>query len=253
MIDSANTFLGIPIDFKGRFKVYPPSIRDTLANPNFKQYLSLFTISQEDIEDQIFSMDDETVIQEGQIPTPYQYIVEICKMNEVYLNLIKEGFNFFTKEELSFIPEKDCFLLGNLEDILMNIKSLDELPILDPNDFFEFQNAIRAAMGEEILEPYNYNLHPKVRRMKAKARYRDRVKAKQNSKKGGLIDSLAAICCMGIGLTPLNIGEMSYAAISVITTKYQKKEKYDLDIRSLLAGADSKKVKPKYWMSEEDK
>jgi hypothetical protein len=29
---------------------------------------------------------------------------------------------------------------------------------------------------------------------------------------------------------------------------YQEQEKYRLDIESLLAGADSKKVKPKYWI-----
>jgi hypothetical protein len=34
-----------------------------------------------------------------------------------------------------------------------------------------------------------------------------------------------------------------------ITRKYQEKEKYQLDIESLLAGADSKKVKPKYWIA----
>jgi hypothetical protein len=50
--------------------------------------------------------------------------------------------------------------------------------------------------------------------MKAKARERDRVKARQGAKDGISIHTcLVAICCMGIGLTPLNIGEMSYAAI----------------------------------------
>ena len=64
---------------------------------------------------------------------------------------------------------------------------------------------------------------------------------------------LVAICCMGIGLTPLNIGEMSYAAIGPIMKMSQEKEKYDIDIRSLLAGADSKKIKPKYWIRNSDK
>jgi hypothetical protein len=54
---------------------------------------------------------------------------------------------------------------------------------------------------------------------------------------------------MGLGITPLNIGEMSYVAMESITRKYQEKEKYQLDIESLLAGADSKKVKPKYWIA----
>ena len=58
---------------------------------------------------------------------------------------------------------------------------------------------------------------------------------------------------MGIGLTPLNIGEMSYAAIGPIMAMMQDKEKYDVDIRSLLAGADSKKIKPKYWIRNSDK
>ena len=41
---------------------------------------------------------------------------------------------------------------------------------------------------------------------------------------------------------------MSYVAFEAILRKYQEKEKYELDIKSLLAGADSKKIKPKYWI-----
>jgi hypothetical protein len=57
---------------------------------------------------------------------------------------------------------------------------------------------------------------------------------------------------MGIGITPLNIGEMSYASIQPIMRMLQNKEKYEVDIQSLLAGADSKKIKPKYWIRELD-
>jgi hypothetical protein len=31
---------------------------------------------------------------------------------------------------------------------------------------------------------------------------------------------------MGLGITPLNIGEMSYVALESIMRKYQEKEKY---------------------------
>lgn len=63
---------------------------------------------------------------------------------------------------------------------------------------------------------------------------------------------LAAICCMGIGLSPLNIGEMSYACVRWLIAMEQQREEYDVDIRALLAGADSKKVKPKYWIKNID-
>jgi hypothetical protein len=89
--------------------------------------------------------------------------------------------------------------------------------------------------------------------MKELARKRDAIKAKQGSKDGiTLTTSLVAICCMGIGITPLNIGELSYASIGPIMNTMQEKEKYDIDVRSLLAGADSKKVKPKYWIRNKD-
>jgi hypothetical protein len=102
-------------------------------------------------------------------------------------------------------------------------------------------------VGSKPVEAPNPNEHPKIRAMKAKARLRDRIKAR--SGKGiSLSTTLVAICCMGIGITPLNIGEISYGSMYMLTGMYQGKEKYELDIDSLLAGADSKKVKPKYWI-----
>jgi len=60
---------------------------------------------------------------------------------------------------------------------------------------------------------------------------------------------LAAICCSNLGITPLTIGEISYGAVKAIFEMYQNKEKYELDISSLLAGADPHKVQPKHWIT----
>ena len=106
------------------------------------------------------------------------------------------------------------------------------------------------------MEPYVEETNPVIAEMKRKARRRDRLKEKQATKNKGngisLYTMIASICCMGLGITPLNIGEMSYVAIESIMKKYQEKEKYEIDIKSLLAGADSKKVKPKYWIRNVD-
>jgi hypothetical protein len=128
---------------------------------------------------------------------------------------------------------------------------VNDLVLLTEDEYFNFQNAIRECIGKKPIEPPNPNEHPRIKEMKRKARYRDRVKEKQlaKSKDGiSMFTSLVSICCMGLGITPLNIGEMSYIAMDSILRKYQEKEKYQLDIDSLLAGADSKKVKPKYWI-----
>ena len=57
---------------------------------------------------------------------------------------------------------------------------------------------------------------------------------------------------MGYSINPLNIGELSYAAIPILMETYQAKEAYETDIRALMAGADSKKVKPEYWIRNLD-
>ena len=41
---------------------------------------------------------------------------------------------------------------------------------------------------------------------------------------------------------------MSKSEIQAIMEMYQNREKYDIDIRSLLAGASKKDVKIEYWI-----
>ncbi|MBQ4122229.1 hypothetical protein IJD44_00670 [bacterium] len=140
-------------------------------------------------------------------------------------------------------------MVGNLKEVLPKIKSVDELVVIKEEEFFNFQNLIRESVGIKPIDPPNPNEHWKIKQMKARARYRDKVKAKQG---GGLTlkSTLVSICCMGIGLNPLNIGEISYMAIPLIMRSFQEREKYEVDIKSVMAGA--KKVKPKYWIRNLD-
>lgn len=55
---------------------------------------------------------------------------------------------------------------------------------------------------------------------------------------------------MGIGITPLNIGEIPYMAALKLVSAYQSKEKYENDMNIILAGGDPNKVKPKYWIRD---
>ena len=163
--------------------------------------------------------------------------------------ITNHGYGTFLKTEVDFLYEKKIIIIGNLKKILQNLDSIDQLITISEEEFFDFQNLIRQATNQKTIEPPNPNEHPKIKAMKAKARLRDRVKAKQAAKNGmDLFTIMTSICCMGIGITPLNIGEMSYVSIQAILAQYQNKEKYQIDIDSLLAGADSKKIKPKYWI-----
>ena len=243
MIDPYS-FLGRPIPFQNICKVYPPKIKEVLDEQNYPVYKKLLLSSQEDIEDEY----TEQNLSLEKMPTPLGYLFGMAAMDERVKKIAIDGLQFFIKEPVSLLMDQQVILIGDLKETLSKIKSIDELKIIKEDNYFEFQNILRRACGDKEIEPYNPNENPKVKYFKTKARLRDRVKAK-NSKNGlTLGTTLASICCMGLGITPLNIGELSQAAIAVIMRTYQEKLKYEIDIESLMNGADKKKVKPQFWI-----
>ena len=243
MIDP-NFFLGYPVPFKDICKVYPPKVKDILNNKDYPVYKKLFLSCQEDIEDEYV----EANLPIEKMPTPFEYLFVMMAAEPKIKVIVEEGLKFFIGEPVTILQEQQMIIIGELQEVLKNIKSSDQFRIIKEEDYFDFQQLLRRACGEKEVEPYNPNENFKVKYFKAKARLRDRVKAK-NSKNGLTFGStLAAISCMGLNLNPLNIGELSQVAVSVLIRYYQEKTKYEIDIQSLLAGASSKKVKPQNWI-----
>lgn len=247
-------FIGLPQEvpnLPGIF-VYPATVEEVLGTKQFPIYRQLLTISQEEIEDEYVEKKKDL----KDLVTPLEYLFQmiddggdkqIREQKKQFYQLLKDAFYFFLHEEVTFAPDKKMIFVGNLKEELKRIKNPHELRIIHESNYFQLQNAIRESLGDKQIEPPNPNEDPRVKRIKAKARYRDKIKAK----KGGGLDlgsTLVAICCMGIGLTPLNIGKISYASVNRLTTAYQEKEKYETDVRSLQAGAKKKDVNLKYWI-----
>lgn len=250
---SEKAFVCVPYDFHGKFYIYPPTMNDVINNELFGICLDVLTKTQEDIEDFYNENNKVTGIDTNEYPTPYGFLLMSCYHSKDFERYVREAFMLFIHQEVTFLYEANTILIGSLPKTINKIKRIEDLNLLEEKDFFEFQNAIREITGGESIEPPEdtAGMDPRIKRMKALARYRDRVK--QKKEKGiSLSTSLAAICCMGIGINPLNIGELSYAAFRKLMNVYQQKEEYELDIQSLLAGADSNKVKPKYWIRNKE-
>lgn len=238
-----NKFLfGYPVEFKHICMIYPPKVCDAFDD-KFFLYSQLLTLSQEEIEDEYIEKDLDI----SNLLNPFEYILNSAYNDSTLNEYIKNAFYLFTHENITFLFEQKQIIIGDISEI----SSVNDLRILKEEDFFDFQNMIREALGKKTVEPPNPNEDPRVKAIKAKARYRDKIKAKKGM---GLSfqSTLLSICCMGIGITPLNIGELSYAIIPAIMDTYQAKEKYELDTDCLLAGADAKKIKPTYWIRNLD-
>ena len=248
MIDG-RVFLALPLKFQQICTIYPPTVQQVLEDDQYLTGYRLLTYTKDDIEDLLKGKDKKKVIEN--VPTPLEFILGNIQRRSDFKDLVIAAFQNMTHEKVTFLFEEKAIVLGSLKD-LANIKSINELRILDKDNFFDFQNMLRLAMGDEQLEKIKEDENPVVARVKAKARKRQKVAKKTASKKGGISlgTSLCAICCMGIGITPLNIGEISYASVKMLMDMYQTKEKYDVDVRSIIAGADPKKVKTTYWIGE---
>ena len=243
MIDPA-IFIGEPLLFQKEIYVYPPKVRDVVANPNFNIYYKVLTLTQDDVREEI---GDRLPVGED-CPTPFEYLLVHYQYTQGFAQIIKDAFQFFCKSDIQVDLQEMRLIL---------ILGEGKIAVLTKENFFDFQNAVRSSLGDKEVtppEPIDPDEDPRIRAIKEKARMRDRIKAKQKGGNGiSLSTCLVAICCMGVGISPLTIGEMSYASVGEIMKMMQDKEKYDIDIRSLLAGADSKKVKPKYWIRNSDK
>ena len=240
--------IGQPLNFKGKLNIYPPTVKEVVTNPNFNIFYKVLTMSQEDIRDEVKGR-----LGEGEkMPTPFEYLMLSCQYVQGFSAVVRGAFRMFCDVEVIFLFDEMKIIVGNINELSEMANNNQNFVYLTGEDFFDFQNMVREAFGDKPVkppEPENPNEDPRIRRIKERARERDRIKAKQSGKNGiSLNTCLVAICCMGIGITPLNIGEMSYASVGEIMKMMQDKEKYDIDIRSLLAGADSKKIKPKYWI-----
>lgn len=237
-----NFLYGYPVEFKNLCMIYPPKVCDTF-NKDFFLYSQILTLSQEEIEDEYIEKEMDI----SNLLTPYEYLLNSAYNDPTLNELIKDAFYLFTHEEITFLFDQKQIIIGDIS----KAESLGDLRILKEEDFFDFQNLVREAIGKKTVEPPNPDEDPRVKAIKAKARKRDKIKAKKGIGLS-LESTLSSICCMGIGITPLNIGELSYAIIPVLMEIYQGKEKYELDTDCLLAGADAKKIKPEYWIRNFD-
>ncbi len=244
-------FLGAPEDFKGKLKIYAPLVREIVENDEIGYYVKVLTLSQEEIEDELVKDGNEIKV----FPTPYEFMLANSYHDPAYRQLVEKAFQFFCHTDICMLFDQKKILIGNAKEILEQLKIdagqtesvMAKLSFLEEDEFFEFQNRVRAAYSLPEVEPPRPNEDPRVKRIKAKGRMREKLKAKKGG--GPSLETLmAAICCMGMGITPLNIGEITYVAARTLVDMYQQKEKYQLDVDSLLAGADAKKVKPKYWI-----
>ena len=239
-------FAGLPYLFGGEEEpvclIKPLTVGELIKlGTKYQQYLSLLTISRDELEDISEKIYDPQEKMEFLKLTPFDYLMVMAQFNDTFFMELKTAFSTFLKDEVFLIPQAQQIAIGKIE----------QGRLINKENFEDFQKVIRLQNRLDTPEepPENENFMQRKFRLRRKAV--KKAKAKQQSKDENaptLSDLVASVCVLGIGVTWENVMDMPIYTFYDLFSRYQKKEKYDLDVRSLLAGADSKKIKLKYWI-----
>lgn len=230
------SFIGYSTQFQDICLIYPPLISQVIqtGHEQVLKYASSLTVSQEDLDDQMADSELKISID------PLSYLFLEIAVVDGYEKQIRDAFTFFTHEDkILFLKDQKEIVIGDIT----------EKRLLNRENFFDFQNSIRECMGVPIVEDIS-QLNPKIREMKAIQRKRDRIKQKQDNVYIDFFSKIVAVCSLGLGITPMNVGNITYMALTSLLSCTQAKDGYDVDIAARLAGASSDGDKtPKNWIT----
>ena len=72
------------------------------------------------------------------LPTPIEFLLNNSYHNQDYAYICKEAFKFFLRTEVEFLYDKKMILIGNLEEVVKGMRSIEDLIVITEAEFFDF-------------------------------------------------------------------------------------------------------------------
>ena len=240
LLKKEELFIGKPAPLKEICLVYPLSAYQVLnlTQEKYNLYLNLLTMSDEDLKD-IF---EEKKIEYNN-ETVFSHIMTGCANDGNFLLDVKRAFFTFIREKVQILPESGVIIVGNIK----------EKRIIDENAFLELQNILRLQNRIELeeLPPENEDeMHKKFRLRRKALKKAKKKKAQKEANSENSIDFYAIIKSLIINkvINYEDLDKFCVFAIHELFDMAQAQEEYKNQIRFICAGADSKKMKLKYWI-----
>ena len=237
---------GSPVFVADICAVYPATLGEIvdLGYDKFQQYLSVLTATKPTDKQKDKELNDLM----DQL-TDFQFILFMASIDLKMNQELKDGFRFFTHEDITISLDPPAIYVGPLEDDRVFTELL----------FYEFQQILRRMYfleveGEEIII-YPDDL-PATKRLKQKMREnRDKVrraKMKKNGQENGsdmkLSDLIGSMTINDCGLNILNIWDITYYAFHDQLKRMGWRDQFNINQKAALAGAKINKSQLKHWM-----
>lgn len=237
-------FCCVPFSFYDKqyiCKVYPYSIKEIveMGTTLYNRRLGLLLLTEDDIANII---KEKTGSDVTEAINPLEYLLQSAAYDDMFLLELKDTFATFIKEEVLLLPKINSVLVGGET-------AAKQKRLITPNNFRDFQDILRIQNRREVVAPPPADETPGERKMRLLREKVAAVKKKQAQKKGEgqtLVELMEIASTFGI-----DRNESLYAFYSLVR-RHQMREKWQQDLQMICAGADSKKLKTKYWGENPD-
>lgn len=204
-----------------------------MGSLEYSNRLNLLLMTETDIE-KIIKEKGGDISQLGNFST-LSYLLKSAELNEMFFLELEKALSTFIQEDILLLPKINAILVG----------PPSERRLIKEDNFLDFQTILRIQNRKEVPEPPPENESAIAKKMRLARERREAVKRKQQQQNGSqqeLAELLEIAEVFGI-----DYYEKSIYAFYGLIQRHQLKEKWDQDIQMLCAGADSKKIKTKYW------
>lgn len=247
-INREELFMGAPYKLDNICKIYQLTLGEiclqehSIGFDKYNYYVNLLTMDNNDIVETLKKKGisvDEGMLESISV---FEYLLMCAHNDKAFFLEFQKAISTFIKEEILISTKKKVIIVGKPQ----------ERRVIGEKEFEEFSNVLRAFNKMRIKQSPPENETPMQKRFRLKREMREKVKEKQSKKSDGdnveFADLMSSLCTMNVGVTALNIKNFTIYQIKDQLERAQWREKYYTELDMLMAGADSKKIKPIHYV-----
>lgn len=242
MLDELKLLKGSPI-YVGDIAVYPLTIGEItdLGLDKYNLYLNLINIDKERIE-----IIDEEINNFDVVCQFCFHNIDIGEGNN-FKELFLEAMKLFLRNEVNFIADEQFvgFIVGDIENYhVINDTNYDQII-----EVIKQQNCL-VKNEEDDCNPADEKARELLEKRKKARQLLAKAKNNDDDTPLTLADLVSILIANGNGVTPFNVWDMNFYLFNNQFSRMKMLEEFNINIRSLLAGADPKNIDMQHWMSK---
>lgn len=252
-VDKLKLLAGDPIKFYNIGQVHPftiGDIKDIGGEEQFNKYLNALIMSKDMLinspdEDEDNNKQDKEIIEITNLDLIYLLNIQDVKFHDIYMEAMK----FIFKEDINFTEYGIC--VGEIDKKhLIDYQKYDELI-----EIIKIQNCLEKQKNEDEYNPSSDKARELLEKRKKLREKVNQLKNKDEESDGEpltLDDLVSILCANGNGINVFNVWDLSFYAFNDQFNRMKMFEDFQINVHSLLAGADPNEIELKHWMSKID-